>query len=230
MRKYLLVFLTLSLLLSEAILEFSPVIGFLTYGLLITGCLISLSRTESLDNQGKLVISFMILPIVRVAELFIGFAYPLRSIIAYYILFFLVVVYSLKFKVDFSNWKRGLYFLPLTITFGIIIGITGNWLFNFDKYPEILLILPIMAFSEEALFRGLIQNLIKKDHGTFASIFFTAFLYGIFSLSLGIKFAFFMFLANLLLCLIYSKTKNIWMTIPVNFIMNLLLFTFAIAI
>ena len=229
MRKYLFMLVAVSLLLSEVILGINPVIGFLLYSLLITGCLISLSRAESLDNQGKLIIALMILPIIRVAELFIGFAYPLRSIIAYYILFFLVVVYSLKFKVDFGNWKKGLYFLPLTIILGIIIGITGNSLFHLDKYPEFVLILPIMAFSEEALFRGLIQNLTKKN-GNLGSIFFTALLYGVFSLSLGIKFAFFMFLANLLLCLVYGKTGNIWMTIPVNFIMNLLLFAFVIVI
>lgn len=228
MKKYILVVIALFLLLSEAILSINPVAGFLLYVILITGCLIALSKTQTIDSRGKLVIAFLILPIVRIAELFIPFSFVYRTMIIYFILFFLVFFYSFRFKTDLGHTLRGLKMLPLTILLGIVIGVAGNHLFVIDKYKEFLFFLPIIAFAEEGLFRGLIQNLIWDNYGAKVSIVFTSLLYAIFSLGLdvgiGIWFAVFMFFTNLLICYIYNKQGNIWLTIPINLLMNLLLF------
>ncbi|MFH1310796.1 MAG: CPBP family intramembrane glutamic endopeptidase [Nanoarchaeota archaeon] len=228
MKKYLLILLILCLLLSEIIINVSPVPGFFLYILLITGCLIVLSKEGTLNDYGKLIILFMILPIIRVIELFVNFDYPIKAIVVYLILFFLVLIYSIKFRISLGNMKRGLSFLPLTILLGGALGIAGSWLFGLKGYSELFFILPIIAFSEELLFRGGIQSLIKKNYGIFSSIIFPALLYGIFSLGFGYKIAIFMFLANLLMCFMYNKTENIWVTIPINFFLNLFLFTITI--
>lgn len=224
MEKYLLILFTFALFLMEIILGLNPIAGFLFYNVLIAGCLIALSQKEKINNDGKLMISLLILPVIRVTELFIQFSYSTRVFLVYFILFFLVLVYAIKFKVDFKNWKKALYILPLTLAAGAIIGIAGNSLFSLGKFPEFIFFLPVIAFSEEVLFRGLIQKFIKKEYSLFSSIFFPSLLYGIFSLSFGLGFALFMFIANIFLCIIYYNTENVWITIPINLLMNLIIF------
>jgi membrane protease YdiL (CAAX protease family) len=222
MRKYLLILFSLCFFLSEILLRISPVGGFISYSVLIAGCLISFAKEEALDERGKLMIVLMIIPIMRIAELFISFDYVWRSFIVYYILLFLVVFYSLKFKINPGYIKKGFGWLPLVVILGVVIGVIGDSLLNLNiKYPEFLFLLPVIAFSEEVLFRGLIQNLVQKSFGTFSSIFFTSLLYGIFSLSLGIGFALFFFAVSLITCIIYHKTKNIYLVVFLNLIVHL---------
>ncbi len=219
MRKYLLVLLSLSLLLSEIIIRISPVFGFFLYSSLIAGCLISFSKAEKLEDYSKLAIVLMILPIIRIAELFIGFDFLWRSISVYYVLCFLVTFYTIQFKINPGYTKRRLYLLPLVILAGVTLGFIGN-LFPFEKYSGFLLLLPIIAYSEEVLFRGLIQKLINNSYGGFSSIFFTSLLYSIFSLGYGLPIALFLFFVSLISCLIYHYTKNIFLTIAINLIFH----------
>ena len=58
-KEYLLVFMISMLFLSEIILNFNRVIGFLLYFTLIALYLISLSYTRDLTNYGKLTIVFL---------------------------------------------------------------------------------------------------------------------------------------------------------------------------
>ena len=223
MKKYLLVLLSLSMFLSEIILRINETAGFFLYGFLIAGCLISLAKAESLDNYGKLIIVFMILPIIRIAELFIVFEFFWRIFIVYYILLFLVSFYSIKFKINPGYTKEKLYLLPLVILLGVSLGFIGN-LFGFEKYAGLIFLIPLIAYSEEVLFRGLIQNFIEKSYGIFPSIFFTALLYGIFSLSFGFPAVLFLFFTAGIISFIYYFTKNIFLTIAINLILHLFLF------
>jgi membrane protease YdiL (CAAX protease family) len=221
MKKYLLVLLGLSFLLSEILFNLNTVLGFISYTLLISGCLIALSRKENLDDSDKLIVIFMILPIIRIAELFITFSYIWRSALVYSILCFLVLFYSIKFKINPGYTKKWLSLLPLIIVLGIILGVMGNQLLNFNQNALFLFLLPLIAFSEELLFRGLIQNLVGKNVGFFSSIFFTSLLYFIFSLSLGFPIALFFFAVSLVICLVYHSTKNIYLAMALNLIVQL---------
>jgi len=223
MKKYLLILFGLSVFLSEIILRINETVGFFLYCFLIAGCLISLAKAEFLNDYGKLIIVFMILPIIRIVELFLVFDFFWKSFIIYYILFFLVVFYSINFKINPGYTKKKLYFLPLVILISVCLGFIGN-LFDFERYVGIIFLIPLIAYSEEVLFRGLIQNFVKRNYGVLSSIIFTALLYGIFSLSFGFSGVFVIFLISFVISLIYNFTRNIYLTITMNMIFHLFLF------
>lgn len=224
MKKYLLILLGMALFLSEIILSVKPEFTFITYSILIGGCLISLSNEETLTNAGKLMIIFMILPIIRISELFLNFSFIWNTVVIYFIMFFLVVFYSMKFKIDPGYKSRFLILLPVVILLGITLGVLGNTLFEFEKIPRILSILPILVFSEEVLFRGLIQNLIQKESSGFTAVVFTSLIYGIFSVGFGFPALWFIFAISLIMSLIYAMTKNIYLTMTFSFILHLFIF------
>ncbi len=229
MGKYLLILFSLSLFLSEIILRINQTFGFLLYSFLIAGCLISLAKAESLDNPSKLIIVFMILPIIRIAELFIVFEVFWKTFIVYCILLFLVIFYSMEFKINPGYTTKKLYLLPLVIIFSIFLGVIGNSFFSFEKYGLFFFLIPLIAYSEEILFRGLIQNFIKKNYGVVYSILFTAVLYSIFSISSGFPAVLFILFTALIISSIYYFTENIFLTIAMNVVLQLFLFVFPIS-
>jgi membrane protease YdiL (CAAX protease family) len=220
MKKYWLVLMILCFFLFEIVLRLSPVWGFICYSVLITVCLISLEKDDSLDDRGKLMIVLMIIPIMRIAELFINLDYVWRNFVVYFILLFLVFFYSMKFELSPGYLrKKGFGWLPLVILLGGVLGIIGNSLLNLNmniKYFEFLFLLPVIALSEEFLFRGLIQNLMNKDFGAFFSVLFTSLIYGVSSIGLGIPFALFFLGVSLITGLIYHRTKNVYLAIAIN--------------
>ena len=191
---------------------------------MILGYLLSLSKAKSLNNDVKLLIVFIILPIIRIAELFITFEFFWKVHLIYLILFFLVTFYSLKFKINPGYTKGKLWLLPLVTLLSVLIGFLGNIFFNFENHSELILLIPLIAYCDEVLFRGLIQNYAKKSYGAFASILFSAFLYGIFSLSWGFPAIFFIFAMALAMSIIYDSTKNIFLVIAMNMIFHIFLF------
>lgn len=224
MKKYILLLLSAVLLLSEIMFQIEPKIGFLSYAVLIGGCLISLAKADSLNNSGKLIIIFMILPIIRIAGLFIEFDYLWNSLIVYYFLCFLVFYYLAKFDIKLEfKWKKW-YFLVLGVIIALGLGVLIKILFEVESVSEIVFLLPVMVLSEEVLFRGMIQNLVNKTNGPFVSVVFTSIIYGIFSLGLGVPLALVMFFASLIMCLIYYYSKNILFTIVFSLIFQLVVF------
>lgn len=218
MRKYLLVLFGMALVLSEITIRVNAVAGFFLYCTLITGCLLALSKAE-LDNEGKLMISLTILPIVRIAQLFITFDEAWKAFFVYYMLFFLVVFYSIRFKINPGYTKKWLGLLPIILIIGVLFGLMGYWLFDAVKYYEFIFLIPVLAFSEEVLFRGIIQNLIREEGKTIASIIFPSILYALFGIGFG-WFALFLFFASLGIGLIYHYTKNIFLCITISLIMH----------
>lgn len=227
LKKPFFVFLALVFFLSEIILSTNNYLGVLIYALLIGVVLFDLEEYEFLNNNRKLLIFLMILPIARISELFIGFDFLWKTVMFYFVICFLIIFYTKKFKINPGYTKIKLWFFPISIIIGVCLGYMGGLYFNFEKHFELLFLLPFIVFSEELLFRGLIQNHTKKEFGSMFAIIFTSILFAIFSLSFGFKFLYFIFAANLIMCLIYDKTENIWLTIPINLCINLFLFIIA---
>jgi membrane protease YdiL (CAAX protease family) len=167
----------------------------------------------------------LILPLFRITNLFLTIEFFWKTIVLYNILFFLVLFYCIKFKINPGYKIKGLVLLPLVIVLGIFLGMFGNILFEFEKYFGILFLIPLIAYTEEVLFRGMIQNLVKENYGVLLSILISSLLYGIFTMSFGVL-AIFMFFIGLILSLIYLLTKNIYLTIVINAIIHLFLFVF----
>lgn len=224
MEKRIVLFLVFVLILTEILLNLNETVGFILYISLIALGLLSLSQLTSLNEYGQLLIVFMIMPIVRVAELFIWLNFFWELLITYSILLFLSFYYSVRFKFDHGHKKEKLRLLPLAIIIGVIFGILGNFFFTFYEYSWSIYLIPLIVYSEEILFRGIIQNLLKKTYGISASIIISALLYGIFSSGYGTLFALFMFSAGIVIGLIYNHTKNIFLAVIINFILHLFLF------
>lgn len=229
MKKRLLVLglVCISFFLSEIMLKINATMGFLFYTVVISWCMIAISRKEEIEIFGMLILSLMILPVMRVAELFISFDFALKSLIVYCILSFLVLFYSIKFRINPGLTKAKLSFLPLAILIGATIGLIGSLLFNFELYNGLIFILPVIVFAEEMLFRGVLQNLINWEFGGFSAVFFTSLMYGIFSLGFGIPIALFFFGASIVLSFIYQHSKNIFLTMALSLALHLAMLVLA---
>ena len=131
LKNQIVILLVLVLILSEVFLNLNQTVGFILYGSLIALSLLSLSHIKTLNNSGKLIIVFMILPIVRVTELFITLGFFWKILISYFILLFLSFGYSVRFKLDHGHKKEKLGLLPLAIIAGVVLGLVGNSFFIF---------------------------------------------------------------------------------------------------
>lgn len=210
MNKTLPLLIGISFLFTELLLKINPLYGFLSYAVVITACLIAISKLEELDKYGKLAVVLLILPMVRIAELFVSFDYIWRSFIIYYVLLFFVLTYSSKFKINPGYTLKKIWFLPLVLVIGGLLGVLAG-AFSV-KNAGFLLILPIIVFVEEVLFRGMIQNLVREGYGAKASILFPSFVYIVFSLNYGVIFIGMLFIASLISSVIYHYSKNIFLS------------------
>ena len=190
---------------------------------MVSGCLFALSKIDELDNRGKLLSIILILPIFRIANLFLIIDVFWKVFILYGVLLFLISYYTIKFKIDPGYNKKGLLFLPLVVILAVLLGIVGNFYFEIEKSFWMLFLLPVICYSEEILFRGMIQKLIGENYGVFSGVLISSLLYGIFSMGLGYL-AIFMFFCGLFISLIYAIFKNIYLTIVFNFVIHFFLF------
>ena len=107
--QFVFLILVLALFLSEIALNFKISLGFILYGALIALSLLSLSHVKTLNNYGKIIIVFMIIPIVRLTGLFIELGFFWKTLISYSILLFLAFYYSIRFKLSFKLRKEMFY-------------------------------------------------------------------------------------------------------------------------
>jgi membrane protease YdiL (CAAX protease family) len=226
MNKNLTILIGISIFLIEILLKVNPVYGFLSYAILITACLLAISRLDHRDKYEKLTVVLLILPMLRIAELFINFDYTWRSCIIYYLLAFLVMVYIFKFDLHPGYTKKNLIFLPLAIITGVVLGLLGN---NFNNgYPELLPFLLIIVFSEELLFRGMLQNLVKEVYGSAVSVIAVPLLYTVFSLNYTLPALGIIFLASFASSLFYHYTKNIFVSFALSLSFNFFMFIYPV--
>lgn len=221
--KFFLGILIFSFFLSEILSYIDPRIGFLSYSVLITGCLFAIAKFKTPNKQGKLMTLLLIIPIFRITNFFLTIDYFWRMFALYGILVFLVTYYCFKFKLNPGYTKKNIWYFLLIILLGIGFGFLGNSFLDLEKHFGLLFLLPLIAYSEEVLFRGMLQPLIKENYGRFFSILIPSILYFIFSLGFGFL-ALFMFLIAIFSGLIYALSKNIYLVIILNFLIHLFLF------
>ncbi|MDD5192278.1 MAG: CPBP family glutamic-type intramembrane protease [Candidatus Nanoarchaeia archaeon] len=224
MKKLYFILLVLAFILPEIMLNVNKYAGVLIYAVIIGFILFDIEEYEFMNNSEKLLIFLMIIPLARISEFFINFNFFWKTAIFYFVICFLVILYTGKFRINPRYTKSKLWFLPISIIIGICLSYIGSLYFDFGNHFELVFLIPFIVFSEEILFRGMIQNIAKKEYGSMVSVICVSLLFAIFSLSFGFKFAYFMFAANLIMCLVYDRTENIWLTIPINLCINLFLF------
>jgi membrane protease YdiL (CAAX protease family) len=226
MNKILTLLIGISIILIEILLKVNSTYGFLSYVILITACLIVISKLDHRDKYEKLTVVLLIMPMLRIAELFISLDYAWRSCVIYFLLGFLVMVYLFKFDINPGYSKKNLIFLPIAIILGGVLGMIGN---NFnDKYPEFLPFLLILVVSEELLFRGMLQNLIREGYGSAVSVIAVPLLYTVFSLNYALPALGIIFLASLASSIIYHYTKNIFVSFALSLSFNFFMFIYPV--
>jgi membrane protease YdiL (CAAX protease family) len=224
MKKTLIYLVILSMFLSEMLLLLNPTLGFFIYASLFTGILFVLASSDIDKDLNKILYVFMIFPLIRISQLFLEFDFFWNNLIIYYSLLFLVLFYSFKFKIKIGYTKNNLWLLFLIVPLALSFGLVGNFMLNFEKKYLLFLIIPVIAYSEELLFRGMIENLLEKQYGRLFSIILTSLVYGILMVGLGLYAVLFFFSVSVVSCLIYSYFKNIFLNIAMNFIITLLVF------
>jgi membrane protease YdiL (CAAX protease family) len=225
MNKILPLLIGISFLLNEILLKVNPTYGFFSYVIIITACLIAISKDE-LNGYGKLAVVLLILPMMRIAELFVSFDYIWRSFLIYYVLLFLVLIYSSRFKINVGYTVKKIGFLPLVLVVGGVLGVLAG-AFSV-KNAGFLLVLPVIVLAEELLFRGMMQNLVREGYGTKASIILPSLVYAVFSLGYGFPFVGLLFVASLVSSVIYHYSKNIFLSIAFSLSFQFFAFIFPV--
>jgi membrane protease YdiL (CAAX protease family) len=214
----------LFVLLNEIIMGFSENIGAFMYLVLMNMVLFVISRRGNLVDVDHMIVIFLIVPLARIAGLFMDVSYVWKMFLGYGILLFLGMYYLYRFDVDIGKSGRCLWVLPIVVFCGIVAVILGNVGFAVDGELILIMFLPLVVFSEEIFFRGLMQNLIKKCCTNFYSIFVPAVVYGALSLYLGVWLAVLFFFVGTFSGLMYSYTRNIFISVAFSLAVSVFVF------
>lgn len=226
MKKLTFIFVILGILLAELIFEWNQTAGYIIYSVLVGIVLISMEKDIHLNKSEMLLIFLMIVPIARISELFIPFGGVWKVFIFYAIIVFLALYYAGKFWIKSKEIElHDLSYPLILIIFSIVAMGCAEWIFKMENSIIIPLIL-FIAYAEEVLFRGEIQNLTADRFAPIYAILCTSILYGIFCITYGFPIFLFGFAASLILCFIYHFTKNLHLTFIINVIFHAVFFTF----
>jgi membrane protease YdiL (CAAX protease family) len=184
--------------------------------LLISAILLTLSKVNIEENHD--LVFLLIIPIARISTLFIS-SHFYQPIAFYLIVFFLTSFYLFNLNINPGFTKKNILFFPVIIILFSLIGFLGNQIFTYRNL-NILFLIPLIAYSEEILFRGLLQKYITKEQGALFSIAIVSLLFMAFSFGFGLVPALFLFIVSILLGLIYNYTNNIYLTIIGNAIVT----------
>jgi len=223
MEKIIALVFTLFVLLNEILLTFGSKVGAFMYLILMSAAFLLLSKQETLDNVGQMIVVFLAIPLVRIAGLFTNLPYMWKVSLGSGILLFLGVYYIYRFDIDIGDFEY-FWMLPLIICLSAVFGILGNIAFGGSGSLVLIIVLPLVVFSEEIFFRGLVQNSIEKSCGIFYSIIIPAVIYGALSIHLGTWFAVLFFTMSVFSGLLYASTKNIFLSITFNLIVSAFVF------
>lgn len=215
--------LILGILLFEITFQITPILGYLLYVLFILTIIWIYSKANSEKEDYKLLILLTILPLLRISFSFIDVTYFIKTIIFYVFFVSLTAFYLFKFDLPVRAHRTNLKVILFVTALGLVLGYLISKIANIGNEINLIYLLPFIAISEEVFFRSMIQKTVKDLYSVSTSIFSSALLYFIFSLSLG-YIAIFLFLTSIISAWIYEKKENIYLNIIFNFCLHLLIF------
>lgn len=224
MEKVIALVFVLFVLLNEIVIGFNSEIGAIMYLVLMSVALFILSKQENLDDTGKMIVIFLVVPLIRIVSLFLDISYIWKLTFGYGILLFLGMYYLYEFNIDIGNIKEYFWMLPIVIFIGAVVGVFSNIMFANDGNLLLIMILPLIVSSEEIFFRGLMQNSIRKSCSLIYSIIIPAVIYGALSFYLGLGLAVLFFFIGIFSGLLYLFTKNIFLSIAFNLVISTFIF------
>jgi membrane protease YdiL (CAAX protease family) len=221
-RNFLLVMLVIPFV--EYILSNFYAVGFVIYAIFVGTVLIVMENELGPTKEEKVLVFLMIIPICRLAELFLNFNFFWNTLLFYFMVIGLVVYYAIKFKIKTRPFiGNPIYFIIVVIVAGIA-SVVAKQVLGWS-FANLIFLLPIVAYGEEIFFRGGFQNLTSEWFGSF-SILFTSFIYAAFTISYGFSFVLIAFFASLVISTIYHFTKNLYLSYVLNLIFQVLIFVF----
>ena len=227
-QKTLLLIVLMLFFISETVLFFWPQIGIFINALVLNYLLISAFFDKSIRN---LLLCLTIFPAARL----FGFLVPnadnfFRTAFFYYFVFVLSFGCQYWLKINYGGFSfKKIKNVPLMILIGILFGFLEHWLlpsrgFNFKlSFGLASFFILFFGYTEEFLFRGLIQRTLKKISSPFYSILFTSLFYSVVHLANGFSHAVFVFFLSLTLSTIFYLKKNIFLTTVLNTTTNITL-------
>jgi membrane protease YdiL (CAAX protease family) len=223
-RTFLLVIVGLAVV--EFVLNSFYEIGFLVYAIFVGVILLLMENEIGHTKEEQALIFLMIIPICRLAELFLNFNVFWNTLIFYILVIGLTMFYAIKFwfrirKNPFVG--NPIYFLIVLFAAGAG-ALVAKYAFH-AGFAGIIFLIPIIAYAEEIYFRGSVQRLTNEWFGNF-SILITSFLYAIFGISYGFVFVLIAFFASLVISTLYHFTKNLYVSFVLNMVFHVLLFIF----
>ncbi|MGY4884376.1 MAG: CPBP family glutamic-type intramembrane protease [Nanobdellota archaeon] len=221
-RNFLLVVLGIPIV--EYVLNSFYTIGFAIYAIFVGLVLILMENEIGPTKEEKVIVFLMIIPICRLAELFLGLNFFWSTLLFYLMVIGLVVYYAIKFKIKTKPFIGNPGYFLIVFMIGGVGSLVGKHVFGWS-FADLILLVPIIAYAEEIFFRGGFQNLTQEWFGNF-SILLTSFVYAAFSLSYGFAFVLIAFFASLIISTFYHFKKNLYITYLLNIVFHVVIFLF----
>lgn len=222
MKTFIISLMLFLVVFTEILLVINATMGFILYIIFLTSVCIILSKKEDLNQFDKLLSVLLVVPLIKILQIFITLSFPWKHLLGYVTLLALSVYYLRWFKIK-VNMKGNYSVLPLVAIVGILVGFLGK-IFSVGIAEFSILLIFVMVLSEELFFRGLVQKTSEPVIGTSLSIIMPALFYGLVHISFGL-FPFVYFLAfGLISGIIYWSTDNIVLCFLFGLIANLILF------
>lgn len=210
----------------EFIINFFYEVGFFIYAIFIGIILVVMENEIQHTKEEKALIFLMIIPLCRLASLFLDVNFFWSTLIFYLLVISLVIYYSIKFwfRVRKNPFIGNPFYFLAVLLFSLTAWALAKYAFQVE-FSGIVFLIPIIAYAEEIYFRGGFQNLTHAWFGQY-SIIFTSLLYAIFSISHGFYFMLIAFLASLILSTLYYFTKNLYVSFALNIVLHVLAIIF----
>lgn len=216
-------FIIAGIFAAELVLNIFFEFGLLIYVIFIGAVLILMENRFDKGKDEKLLIFLIIVPMCRIPELFLDFNFFWKTLIFYVPVIAITIYYARSLKLS-SRPFIGNILIAVGVFF--FSGVLALLAYSFDlKFAGLVFLIPIIAYAEEMLFRGGIQNLTRESYGVM-SIIFTSILYATFSMNYGFIFLLIALGASLVISTIYHFTKNLYLSYGLNIVFHTLLFIF----
>ena len=152
-RNFLLIIVGLAIV--EFILNSFPTIGFFIYAVFVGIILIVMENEIQHTKEEKVLIFLAIIPICRLAEIFLNFNFFWNTLVFYLLVISLTVFYAIKFW--FRIRKNPFIGNPLYFVIVLLLAtsatIVAKYAFKMD-FVGLVFLIPIIAYAEEIYFRG----------------------------------------------------------------------------
>lgn len=218
--RLLILFLFAFVTLAELMLYFDSKITFFLYFALIVFFLFSFSKAGALNSEGVFASLFIPIPIIRVISLFLHVSEFWNTLLIYFCFLYLVFVCIFRFKLKIFSTKKG-YYIVYAMIVGIFLGIFSNAILDFTKSENLIYLLPLIVFTEEVYFRGILQKYIEEKYSRVIGIIFVSLLYGVLCLTQGYTIAIAFFIFYLMGSIFYAESKNVFVSMGLSLMFHL---------